>query len=146
MNHETQTITDEINKRFDELKTHSNDKLNALDEKILEKMGEHDDAWERKFVDLKISHDARMGALEHTTSAFVIHSFDDWSTNMEGTWTTSASESASSPSIGNERFVFSLLRFSLCAQPGEWRRPCFRRAATMCIILKKNQDYIFLQN
>jgi hypothetical protein len=146
MNHETQTITDEINKRFNELKTHSNDKLNALDEKILEKMGEHDDAWEPKFVDLKISHDARMGALEHTTSAFVIHSFDDWSTNMEGTWTTSASESASSPSIGNERFVFSLLRFSLCAQPGEWRRPCFRRAATMCIILKKNQDYIFLQN
>lgn len=78
-------LLDEITKRFDELES----QLDSC-------FSEQDDKWEHKFVDLEISHDTRVSALEHIAATL-----EDWKLEIEGMSTTSGCRWASSPNIGS---------------------------------------------
>jgi hypothetical protein len=64
MNVDTKSIIEEINKQFDELSQEMTEKFDLLDEKLDTRWGEVDNHFERKFADLKIQQDLRLGALE----------------------------------------------------------------------------------
>jgi hypothetical protein len=102
MDPEIQAIADMIDRKFEEIKSQTQSSYKDLDEKLEARFEEiksqtksnykeldrtldarfscHEDAWERRFADLQISHDTRMRVLERAASTF-----DDWSASMEGT-------------------------------------------------------------
>jgi hypothetical protein len=79
MNPETQIILDELARRFDDLEAQTTEKFQELDDKLVTRLTEYDDCWERKIADLQVSHDARLGVLERAAA-----SFEDWMPGIEG--------------------------------------------------------------
>lgn len=78
MNPDTKLVLDEIaklSKRFDEIDSQFVDHESKIDARLQER----DTEWERKLVDLRGAHDARVSALEQAAG-----SFDEWRPDIEG--------------------------------------------------------------
>jgi hypothetical protein len=55
------------------------EKFDELDEKLVTKLCEYDDKWERKIGDLQIAHDARLDVLEQDAATI-----EDWHPGVDG--------------------------------------------------------------